>query len=33
MLLSAAVWVVLLAVQRAVTPRGLRTDSQSATRR
>jgi osmoprotectant transport system permease protein len=33
MLLSAAVWVALIAVQRAVTPRGLRTDSQSATRR
>jgi osmoprotectant transport system permease protein len=33
MLLSAAVWVALLALERAVTPRGLRADSQGGARR
>jgi osmoprotectant transport system permease protein len=33
MLLSAAVWVALLALQRALTPRGLRADSQGGARR
>jgi osmoprotectant transport system permease protein len=33
MLLSAAVWVALLALERALTPRGLRADSQGAARR